>query len=85
MLKNLSVATLWFATLTLAKDDDTVRVATFNLSLNRFNAGDLETELCATPAESAQAKTNAEIIQRVQPDILFLNEFDYDEDGAALA
>jgi hypothetical protein len=58
-----------------------VRFATFNASLNRNNAGDLGTEL-ATPG-SAQPDTIAEIIQRTRPDVLLINEFDYDP--AALA
>ena len=58
-----------------------VRFATFNASLNRFNAGDLGAEL-AVPG-SAQPDTIAEIIQRVRPDVLLINEFDYDP--AALA
>jgi hypothetical protein len=59
----------------------TVRFATFNASLNRFNAGDLGAELSAPG--SAQPDTIAEIIQRVRPDVLLINEFDYDP--AALA
>jgi hypothetical protein len=58
-----------------------VRFATFNASLNRFNAGDLGTEL-SVPG-SAQPDTIAEIIQRVRPDVLLINEFDYNP--AALA
>ena len=58
-----------------------VRFATFNASLNRFNAGDLATEL-STPG-SAQPDTIAEIIQRTQPDVLLINEFDYDAAGLA--
>ena len=53
-----------------------VRFATFNASLNRFNAGDLATELSAPG--SAQPDTIAEIIQRARPDVLLINEFDYD-------
>ena len=60
-----------------------LRVATFNVSLNRSNAGDLVTEL-STPG-SAQPSVIAEIIQRVNPDIVLINEFDYDETGAAAA
>ena len=59
----------------------TVRFATFNASLNRFNAGDLVTDL-STP-DNAQAKAVAEIIQRTQPDVLLINEFDYVENGVA--
>jgi 3-phytase/alkaline phosphatase D len=56
-----------------------VRFATFNASLNRFNAGDLIADL-STP-NSDQAKAVAEIIQRTRPDVLLINEFDYDDQG----
>jgi len=56
-----------------------VRFAAFNASLNRFNAGDLAAELSAPG--SAQPDTIAEIIQRTRPDVLLINEFDYDPDG----
>jgi hypothetical protein len=60
---------------------DKVRFATFNASLNRFNAGDLVTDL-STP-NNAQAKTVAEIVQRARPDVLLINEFDFVENGVA--
>jgi 3-phytase/alkaline phosphatase D len=60
-----------------------VRFATFNASLNRNNAGDLITEL-AVPG-SAQPATIAEIIQRTNPDVLLINEFDFDAGGVAAA
>jgi hypothetical protein len=53
-----------------------VRFATFNASLNRFNAGDLADDL-STP-DNAQAKVIAEIIQRTRPDVIVINEFDFD-------
>jgi len=59
----------------------TVRFSTFNASLNRSNQGDLIAEL-ATPG-SAQPDAVAEIIQRSRPDVLLINEFDYDADGIA--
>ena len=59
-----------------------VRFATFNASLNRFNAGDLATELSAPG--SAQPDVIAEIIQRVRPDVLLINEFDFDAGNVAL-
>lgn len=59
----------------------TVRFATFNASLNRFNAGDLVSDLL-TP-DNAQAQTIAEIVQRSRPDVLLINEFDFDENGTA--
>jgi hypothetical protein len=58
-----------------------VRFATFNASLNRNNAGNLAAEL-ASPG-SAQPDTIAAIIQRTRPDVLLINEFDFDP--AALA
>jgi Endonuclease/Exonuclease/phosphatase family len=58
-----------------------LRVATFNLSLNRNAPGQLVDDL-RTDA-NVQAKTVAEIIQRANPDIVLLNEFDFDPDGLA--
>jgi hypothetical protein len=60
-----------------------IRIATFNCSLNRSAAGELRRDL-ATP-DDAQARAVAEIIQRVRPDILLLQEFDYDESGESAA
>jgi hypothetical protein len=59
----------------------TVRFATFNASLNRNFAGQLVSDL-STP-NNAQAATVAEIIQRVRPDVLLINEFDFVENGVA--
>jgi hypothetical protein len=59
-----------------------IRIATFNCSLNRASQGELLRDL-STP-DSAQARAVAEIIQRVRPDILLLQEFDYDEKGASI-
>ena len=53
-----------------------VRFATFNASLNRDHAGNLTRDL-STPG-NAQARNVAEIIQRVRPEILLINEFDFD-------
>jgi hypothetical protein len=60
---------------------DVVRFATFNASLNRGAEGELITHL-STPS-NAQAKTVAEIIQRTRPDVLLINEFDFDAKGKA--
>jgi hypothetical protein len=59
------------------KKDHTLdlRVATYNLSLNRASAGELEKDL-STP-DNQQARTVAEVIQRANPDVILLNEFDY--------
>ncbi|MBE1491546.1 endonuclease/exonuclease/phosphatase family protein [Plantactinospora soyae] len=59
-----------------------VRFATFNASLNRGVAGALRADL-STP-ENAQARTIAEIVQRTRPDVLLINEFDFDPRAARL-
>jgi len=60
----------------------TFRFATFNAALNRNQGGLLISDL-STP-NNQQAQNVAEIIQRVNPDVLVLQEFDYDKDGRAL-
>jgi hypothetical protein len=59
----------------------TLRVATFNTYLNRNEEGELAADLAAGDAQAAAV---AEIIQRVRPDVILLNEFDYDASGEAL-
>ncbi|MDG4832519.1 endonuclease/exonuclease/phosphatase family protein [Solwaraspora sp. WMMD1047] len=59
-----------------------VRFATFNASLNRGTAGALRADL-STP-DNAQAGVIAEIVQRTRPDVLLVNEFDYDPLAAKL-
>ena len=63
-----------------------VRFATFNASLNRGAPGDLIADLSSPDADTArvrQAHNVAEVIQRVQPDVLLINEFDFYPDGQA--
>jgi hypothetical protein len=65
-------------------DHGTVRYATFNASLNRYQEGQLVQELAdptLRPAGDRQIRTVAEIIQRVRPDVLLVNEFDFDDQG----
>jgi 3-phytase len=59
-----------------------VRFATFNASLNRSFEGQLIMDL-STPS-NAQARTVAEIVQRTRPEVLLINEFDFDSAGLAL-
>jgi hypothetical protein len=61
---------------------ESVRFATYNASLNRGAAGQLVADL-STPG-NAQAGAVAEIIQRTRPDVLLINEFDFDAGGEAL-
>jgi hypothetical protein len=61
--------------------DGTIRVATYNTSLYRDADGQLIQDL--EDGTNEQAKRIAEVIQRVRPDILLANEFDYDTAGRA--
>jgi Endonuclease/Exonuclease/phosphatase family len=57
-----------------------VRFATFNASLNRGAAGQLVDNLSHPEQDTVfqrQARNVAEVIQRVRPDVLLINEFDY--------
>ncbi len=65
-----------------AADPTELTIATFNASLNRSEAGQLVDDL-STP-ENEQARNVAETIQRVDADIVLVNEFDYDADGLAV-
>ncbi|MEI1376025.1 phytase [Nostoc sp. UHCC 0926] len=61
---------------------NTIRFSQFNASLNRSIQGQLVTDL-STP-DNAQAKAVAEIIQRNNPDVLLINEFDYSQEAVKL-
>ena len=67
---------------TAAAKNATVRFATFNASLNRNFEGQLIADL-STPG-NAQAATVAEIVQRTRPEVLLVNEFDFDAAGEAM-
>jgi hypothetical protein len=60
--------------------DPPVRFATFNASLNRNVAGQALMQL-SVPG-NAQADAVAEIIQRIRPEVLLINEFDFEPDNA---
>jgi 3-phytase len=62
---------------------NTIRVATFNLALYGRHAGEILERL--QTGSDPQACAIAEIIQRIRPDVLVLNEIDYDASGAVLA
>ena len=59
----------------------TVRFASYNASLNRNNAGGLIADLSF--GNNTQAQSIAKIIQITRPDVLLINEFDYDTEGTA--
>jgi len=58
-----------------------IRFSAFNASLNRSEEGELIQDLSSP--DNAQAQTIAEIIQRTNPDVLLINEFDYDSENRA--
>jgi endonuclease/exonuclease/phosphatase family metal-dependent hydrolase len=58
-----------------------IRVATFNCSLNRDAAGQLERDL--NTDGNLQARKVAKILRQVRPDIVLLNEFDFSDPPAA--
>jgi 3-phytase len=66
---------------TLTKTPGAIRFATFNASLNRDSAGMLVEDLSSSL--NPQARNDAEVIQRVRPDVLLINEFDFDATGRA--
>jgi 3-phytase len=61
---------------------DEVRVATFNLALYGARSGEILERLGG--GDDPQAQRLAEIIQRVRPDVLVLNEIDYDPEHQVL-
>ena len=61
----------------------TVRFATFNISFHRKSEGALKKKLAT--GKGLNFSRIAEIIQRVNPDVILLNEFDYDEAGQGVA
>ncbi|QDT00851.1 endonuclease/exonuclease/phosphatase family protein [Adhaeretor mobilis] len=59
-----------------------LRFATFNVSLYGENSGEVAQRIAG--GKDPQAQALAEIIQRVQPDVLLLNEIDYTPDDRLL-
>ena len=91
MLRRLAALTLTGLVVSLAlaspsvagrPDREPIRFASYNASLNRSTEGGLIADL--SNPNNAQAAAVAEVIQRVRPDVLLINEFDYDAEGVAL-
>jgi len=64
-----------------------IRFATFNASLNRPAEGMLRAQLAEPGVDDVyrrQARNVAEVIQRAAPDVVLINEFDYDPEAARL-
>lgn len=64
------------------RGSDKLRVATFNTALNREKPGQLAAEV-RDQGSKAVARI-AEVIQRIRPDVILLNEVDYDSAGDAI-
>ncbi|MEL6106604.1 MAG: endonuclease/exonuclease/phosphatase family protein [Planctomycetota bacterium] len=82
---SLGIALLMLATIGLipsarGQAPRSIRVATFNVSLYGKSAGEIRKRL--VDREDAQAKKLAAIIQTIRPDILLVNELDYESDSA---
>ena len=59
-----------------------LKIATFNASLYRDQQGQLLTDL--SQSGDSQIRSIAEIIQRTNPDVLLINEFDYSANNSAV-
>jgi len=75
---------LFVSTLASSQEEQMLKVATFNVSMEATNykalgmePSDQVLQYVLSTGEHSQVKNIAEIIQRVNPDILMLNEFDY--------
>lgn len=75
------LALLAVSTALPALAQESFRFATFNASLNRNEAGALIADLA--DREALQPARVAAIIQHIDPDVILINEFDYDESGEA--
>ena len=62
--------------------EGTLRIASWNVSFFRRNEGDLARELANS--ESQQPRNIAAVLQKIRPDVLLINEFDYDRNSPAL-
>ena len=67
---------------TIVSTTNNFKAATYNTSLFRDTAGALITELGTVTSD--QAKKIARVIQNNNPDVILINEFDYDAKGVAL-
>ncbi|MBA4105403.1 MAG: endonuclease [Pirellula sp.] len=81
-----AVSACWLALAFLATQTaaggQSVRIATFNLSLYDQNGGEILARLQS--GDDSQAQHLAEIIQRVRPEVILLNEIDDDPQGEVL-
>jgi hypothetical protein len=77
----VTVAALASTAAATASPGSDARIATFNASLNRASAGQLVSQLSVPGVDDVfrrQIRNVAEVVQRVRPDVLLINEFDFD-------
>jgi endonuclease/exonuclease/phosphatase family metal-dependent hydrolase len=65
-----------WAPLSVAQTPRTIRIATYNASLYAAKAGEVRQRL--SDGKDAQAEKIAAIVQKVRPDVLLINEIDFD-------
>lgn len=84
-----SLILIFLVVFSMSSQSQNIRVATFNVSMDATNyiepdkapmGNELQNHLCN--GEHQQIKNIAEIIQRLRPDIVLLNEFDYSKQSA---
>ena len=80
-MRQLALIAALSGTPVLAQDPAPLRIATYNVSMTRDAPGGLIADLLAGDDRIAAV---AEVIQRVRPDVILLNEVDRDPDGRAL-
>ncbi|MFT5007074.1 MAG: hypothetical protein ACI8YI_002706 [Paracoccaceae bacterium] len=80
--KNLGLCGCLIILFAGAAASETTRIATYNVSLGRDGPGLLVRDLLS--GKDPQIATVVDVIATVQPDILLLNDFDFDFDGIAL-
>ncbi len=74
-----SLIGFWAAGLAAEESNRTLRIATYNASLYGKQAGQIYQRL--SDGIDRQAEDVASIVQTVRPDILLINEIDYDKDA----
>lgn len=82
----IRIAALWFCLIcsfSIPSFADPIRVATFNASLSRNGPGVLLSDL--RKGDQSQIEAVAQIIRITRPDILLINEFDFDLEQLASA
>lgn len=75
----LFVAVTLYATASPAEEAATLRIATYNVSLYGKKANEIRDRL--SDGKDLQAEKIAAVVQAIRPDILLLNELDFDADA----